>query len=157
MSDPGLVRYNVTPPNKAVLQFFIALGRLLIAAGAALAVITLIQWGNGPHCGPSETWDCTEPDTWPIGIDFRWYHWIAPLLSGIVIAAVAHYRFTTFYRYVYQGKVVRRLTWGGGNYRLEWVLVVEGYTLANELRCYSHVVDAGVWYDHREGDYIKFE
>ena len=166
-----LIKYEIKLPNRHALVAGAGIGWVLIGLGLAGMVWCFFaylgdfgrpsrycEYLNQPY-GYTYYAKCglIEPSLFSLGWFYEhWYLGIASVVLGIVMAVVFVRRFNHYFRRVCQGKIVLRDTCGGGDYPLEWQLLVEGYTYANELRRYWVSVNAGFWSGKRVGDYVDF-
>ncbi len=103
-----------------------------------------------------------------------WYNEFVPLVSWVIVFSVIGTSFLLMvggfslqgavddsveriYGSVPQGMIVKKITQGGGETSLRWVVLIKGFNSLNQLRTEEYVVDAGVWHDqYRVGDYVDF-
>ena len=147
-----LVRYNVVLPNKARLVLLIALGWTLLVIGVVFAVWLFFAMSsalNNPFSGPIEYYDGPSLQLWVL----------PPVLvvAAIVMLVMSIPKFTRFYRRVQQGQVVVRDSEGGAQFiPVSWYVIIEGYTLSNEIRYSKYHLTAGKWQDTKDGDILDF-
>jgi hypothetical protein len=159
MIQHTLEKYDMKLPNKSLLISLTVIGWLLIALGVGMFVITVIQFFSG------------DPQYYPdTGLNqplfIEWYCGVIVFLVGVILASIAWYTFTKHYRNVYNGIIVSRDTEDdpgivvngvGFDPGLKWVMLIEGYTHANELRRQWRPVNAGLWQDAKIGDFVSFK
>lgn len=85
----------------------------------------------------------------------HWYFTLAALLVTMLVARGITGYYNSFYRDVTQGRVVAKDSCGGGQVPLEWMLLVEGYTKANELRQQWRYVSHGTYEQMQIGDFVN--
>ena len=161
MSNTALIRYDMKLPNKAVYQFLRVLGIVLNVIAAVWAFGLFIWWGISMVTA-KYVFDSNSLHDYGHFVDgtgFQWQFWFIPLAVlaiGVTLVATFGTRFTRYYRDVHQGKLVIKDTSGGGNSPIQWCLLIEGHTYANELRRDWHYVNAGYWNQVVLGEYIDF-
>jgi len=92
------------------------------------------------------------PLTWSY---HHWYAAVIMLAIVLLITTITNINFKMYYRDVNQGKILDKDTTGGGYYYpLEWELLVEGYTQANEFRRQWINVTHGLYEQKQIGDFV---
>ncbi len=180
VDDTGFVKYDEELPSQISLKRRIAFGALMIATG----VIGLAGWliwsvdkvddYGSPYYRPSycERYDdnsniasnlpeeCQPAPAFSVEwFHDHWYFVAVPfallLAGGLLLVTHYHGRLIKYYYDVLQGKIIQKDTREGGRYALQWVVLVEGYTRANELSEQWRGVNAGYWHDGAKvGDWI---
>lgn len=143
-----------TFPNKQLLQSLRVLGYILTTTGPLLAIGLSIWWFNTAYLHPSYyPSDHQEIEFTPS------YFWIAAILfsTGMILIFWPGTIFKKYYRTVNKGRVVYKDTSGGGIYGVDWYIVIEGKTLAGEIRRSTHYVSAGYWQVVKIGSIIDFD
>jgi hypothetical protein len=169
------VHYDVKLPNKSLLITAITAGWAILATSLAALIWTAVlfltdrdlsrraarirpsycdEYGLDPNvyttCKPIPSLSVFSAE-WLFG---HWYVGLIGAVIGIVIASYFHSSFRRYFRKVRQGKILKRDTTSGGDYALEWQVLVEGNTYANERRQSWNVVNAGYWQDAQVGDWF---
>lgn len=153
--DNLLIRYDKALPNKLMLQVLYVLGVIMAVMGPLIAFALFIWWVRNPfsyHYGDQSAYRFYGLDYAP---ELFWIAF-AILVAGIIFINLFGSIFKKYYRKVYQGKIVYKDTSGGGDYPLNWYVMIEGYTYANELRRYPQYVNAGYWQDAQTGWVVDF-
>lgn len=166
MTKHTLVKYDMKLPNKSLMISLTVLGGLLIALGVGMFVITVIQFFNGDLTwkrDPAYNYYYSDGKS-PFLME--WYYGVIVFVIGIVLTPIVWSIFEKHYREVNQGVIISRDTRDdpgfvvngvGYDPGLEWTVLIEGYTHANELRQQWHTVNAGWWQDAKVGQYVSFD
>jgi hypothetical protein len=166
-------RYTTVLPNRKVLSAAVSTSKyilaILLAANAwnsfvlvtdrydDYRVIYAYECPSGDmYFGKYCVFTCTNTDGFaPLMWSFdHWYVAVIALIAAFVARRYVVRFFNKYFRDVWQGKVISKDTVGGGRYPLEWALLVEGNTQANELRRQWKYVSHGLYAQTSIGSFV---
>ena len=147
--------YDERVPNEILVTIGMYVGYLSLVAGAIFTVIGIGVKGIDTLFQDAVTCysECSNSEPW---YTTHWYVPVAALIIGWILGVSCHTTRDMYFREVSQGKIIKKDTFGGGRYSLEWQILVYGYTLANTQRAEWKTVSAGRWHDLEVGEWIDF-
>lgn len=167
------VHYDTNLPSRKALRSAVVAGKWIIGGLIAANLWNLYSFAtrryndfwvsSGYDCPSGDlyfdkygVYTCTNTDglaplTWSY---HHWYAAVIALIVASIITIITSANFDTYYRDVMQGKIINKDTSSGGRYPLEWMLLIEGYTKANELRRQWRYVHHGLYEQKRIGDFV---
>jgi len=145
--------YDERVPNEILVRIGMYVGYLSLVAGAVFTFIGIGFKGLDSLFGETCYYDCSNSEPW---YTTHWGVPVAALIIGWVLAGSCHDMLYRYFQRVTQGKIIKKDTSGGGNYSLEWQILVYGNTLANTQRAEWKTVSAGKWMELEVGEWIDF-
>lgn len=176
MNNPAgsaYVHYSTKLPNRKALESAMAATKVVLVCSIAAILWNIFCFATkryndfmvwqGSDCPSGDlyfdkygVYTCTNtnglaPLTWSY---HHWYVAVIVLVVTLVITVISNNIFDKHYCDVKQGKIIGKDTSGGGRYSLAWMLLIEGYTEANELcrqwKCVTH----GLYEQKKIGDFV---
>lgn len=155
---------NITLPNRRVAKFLSKLSEILLPSGGILMFCSVLAFFAVMVTNMTPRYYSTEVEM--MEGERSLYTTLVLCGTGVFVGIAAmvvamlkrvedfELKYEVYFERVHDGQIVKKFNLDDS---APWILIVEGYTLANEFRQHGQLVSAKRWHASEVGDHVTFD